>query len=426
MQSSDSFSENSETTITVSSSRGKGKNKNKEKFPVVSSSPTSPSSHIVRADSVRAEEVPTIPLGSLQTISTLEPEVAVRSTASTRSVRLPTPLVVQPAEYRRSIAEWIQVWWDGIRPSYVAIALLPVLLGNTLAWTQSISAKTPFGHFRVLHFIVMLVAVAALQIGANLVNDYYDYIKGVDTSNPLGPGGLIQQGLIKPINVLNLGIVMLALGAVVGAIIAVAGGFFAFLLGIIGLLSAYFFSATSRSLSSLALGELVSLCIYGPFLTLGAYLVQNSGVISRALLLNVLLYSLPLGLLAAAIVHINNMRDVESDAQANKRTLASLLGLRLSRTLFILLLLGACAIVAALGIPHGAPHLILIALWTLPVIVIAITGVLRSDLSPGLHLVLRETLSLHRYFALLLIVALLITAIAVSVLPHLPTRLLPI
>src|SRR5690242_13294283 len=97
MQSGDSISENNEITITVSPPRGKGKGKNKEKFPASPSSSSSPSSHIVRADSVQAEEVPTIPLGSLQTISTLEPEVAVRSTASTRSVRLPTPLVVQPS-----------------------------------------------------------------------------------------------------------------------------------------------------------------------------------------------------------------------------------------------------------------------------------------------------------------------------------------
>ena len=426
MQSGDSISENSEITITVSPPRGRGKGKNKEKLPASPTPLSSSSSHIVRADSVQAEEVPTIPLGSLQTISTLEPEVAVRSTASTRSVRLPAPLVVQPSEYRRSIGEWIQVWWEGIRPAYVALALLPVLLGNTLAWMQSISPQVPFGHFRVLHFIVMLVAVAALQIGANLVNDYYDYIKGVDTSNPLGPGGLIQQGLIKPINVLNFGLVLLALGSVVGAVIALAGGFYVFLLGIIGLLCAYFFSATSRSLSAIALGELVSLCIYGPCLTLGAYLVQDGGVINQALLIHVLLYSLPLGLLAAAIVHVNNMRDVESDAQANKRTLASLLGLRLSRALYVLLLIGAYAIIVALGIPRGAPHLILIALWTLPLLVVVITGVLRADMPPSLHLVLYTTLSLYRYFALLLIAALLVTAIVLSVLPHIPSRLLPV
>jgi len=409
MQSNDSTEENNETTITVSPTKGK---------------PTT-SSHIVTAASVQAEEVPTIPLGSLQTLSTLEPEVAVRSIAASRSVRLPTPLVVQPAEYRRGIGEWLQLWWEGIRPAYVALALLPVLLGNVLAWTQSVSTTTPFGHFRLLHFISTLLAALALQMGANLVNDYYDYIKGIDTSNPLGPGGLIQQGLIKPINVLNLGLVLLAVGAVVGAVVAITGGLFVFVFGIIGLLCAYFFSATARSLSSLALGEVVSFCIYGPLLTLGAYFVQAGGAPARSLLINVLLYSLPLGLLATAAVHVNNMRDVESDAQANKRTLASLIGLRLSRVLYVLLVLGAYAVVVALGIPRGAPHLILITLWTLPILVVALTGITRADMPPSLHLVMRETLKIQRYFSLLLIAALLLTALF-TLLPHLPAHLLPV
>jgi 1,4-dihydroxy-2-naphthoate octaprenyltransferase len=206
----------------------------------------------------------------------------------------------------------------------------------------------------------------------------------------------------------------------VGAVIAITGGLYVFLFGILGLLCAYFFSATSRSLSSLILGELVSLCIYGPLLTLGAYLVQTAGEINRALLINVLLYSLPLGLLAAAVVHVNNMRDVESDAQANKRTLASLLGLRLNRVLYILLLFGAYAISAGLGIPRGAPHLILITFWTLPLVVVAFTGVLRADMSASLHLVMRETLKVQRYYALLLVIALLITGF-LTMLPHLPT-----
>src|SRR5712671_2714409 len=86
----------------------------------------STSSHIVTADSVQAEEVPTIPLSSLQTLSTLQPEVSVRSVAATKSVRLPTPLVVQPSEYRRSLGEWMQVWWEGMRPGYVLLAIMPV------------------------------------------------------------------------------------------------------------------------------------------------------------------------------------------------------------------------------------------------------------------------------------------------------------
>lgn len=375
------------------------------------------STHVVTAESVQAEEVPTIPLGSLQTISTLHPEVSVRSTATTRSARLLAPLVVQPLEYRRSFGEWVQVWWDGIRPSYVLLALLPVLLGTILGWTQGLSNQTPFGQFHSLHFFVILIAVAALQIGANLVNDYYDYLKGVDTSNSFGPGGLIQQGLIRPARILNLGLFCLALGTLLGVVLAVSAGIYMLLLGLIGLFCAYFYSATSRSISSMALGELVSLLIYGPLLALSAYIVQAGGSFTRSTLVSVLLYSLPLGFLATAIIHANNMRDVESDIQAGKRTLASLLGLRLSRILYILLVLGAYAVVVAIGLPHHAPHFVLLTLWTLPILVVVLTGIARSDAPANLHVVMQGTMRLHLYFVLLFVAALLIPAIIFMV-PH--------
>jgi 1,4-dihydroxy-2-naphthoate octaprenyltransferase len=415
MQSEDLAPEDDEKTVTVSRSKREPINTKKGKN----------SPHVVTAESVQAEEVPTIPLESLQTLSTLEPAVSVRAVEATQSVRLPAPLVVQPSEYHRSLGEWLQVWWEGIRPGYLPLAIMPVLVGSTLAWTQGVSPGTPFGSFHFFLFIAVLFAVVALQVGANLVNDYYDYIKGIDTSNPLGPGGLIQQGLIRPTRVLNFGLILLALGSLMGALVALAGGLYVYLFGLIGLLCAYFYSATARSLSSLALGELVSFCVFGPLLTLGAYMVETGGFANRAALVSVLLYSLPLGLLATAVVHVNDMRDVESDVQARKRTLASVQGLRWGRVEYILLVVGAYAIIVALGLPHGAPHLVLITLWTLPILLVAITGVMRADMPASLHLVMRETLKLVTYFALLLIAALIVSALMI-VLPHLPSHILPI
>ncbi len=407
---------NDEPTITVSKPAGRQP---------VPRNKSSNASHIVTADSVQAEEVPTIPLSSLQTLNSLEPEVAVRSVAATRSVHLSPPLVVQPAEYRRDLGEWLQLWWEGIRPAYIRLAILPVLLGTLFSWMPTLSPKTPFGLFHWQPFLGTLLAVIVLQIGANLVNDYYDYLRGIDTGNPLGPGGLIQQGFIRPIHVLNIGLVCLLLGGLLGAIVAFSGGPFVYLFGLIGLLSAFFFSATSRALSSIALGELTSFIIYGPLLTLGAYMVQAGGSPNRTSFISVLLYSLPLALLTTAAVHINNMRDIETDTQAEKLTLASLVGLRWSRVLYVLLVLGAYAIIAAIGLPHGAPHLILITFWTLPILVVAFTGALRADMPTSLHLAMRETFKLHTYFTLLLLAALLATALW-GLLPHLPIKTLPI
>lgn len=377
------------------------------------------SAQIVTAESVQAEEVPTIPLGSMQTVSALQPEVAVHAVAATQSVRLPAPLIVHPSEYHRGLGEWLHIWWNGMRPAYLPLSLLPVLLGSTLAWTQSITSTSPRGNFHPQRFAATLLAVIFLQIGAHLVNDYYDYLRGIDTSNALGPGGLIQQGLIAPVRVLTIGLLMLGLGALFGLFASLAGGALIFAFALSGLLCAYFYSATSRSLSSLTLGELVSLLIFGPALTAAAYMVQT-GHIDRI----VLVYSLPLGLLATAFIHLNNMRDAESDAQAGKRTLAALFDLRLSRVLYILLLLAAYVPILALGVPRHAPHLLLITLWTLPGLVVLISGVIRTDSPASLHCHMQKTLKLEATFTLLLMAALIASAFLPMV-PHLPSITLP-
>ncbi|HVB22160.1 MAG TPA: 1,4-dihydroxy-2-naphthoate octaprenyltransferase [Ktedonobacteraceae bacterium] len=390
---SSSSSDNNDATVTVSQKKAR----------IVTSS------QVVAAPSVQAEEVPTIPMSSLQTLNALQPEVSV---AATQAVRRPAPLVVQPSEYRRGMGESLQVWWDGIRPAYLPLSIMPVLLGTTLAWTQSISTKTLLGHLRITHFVATLLAVVLLQIGAQLINDYYDYVRGIDTSNTFGPGGLIQQGFVQPTRVLLLGIIALCAGILIGAVVAVAGGFYVLLFGVIGVLGAYLYSATTHSLSSIALGEVVSFLIFGPLITFGTYLVQmnQTNAPSRPQLISVLLYSIALGLFATAIMHVNNMRDAESDEQAKKHTLATLLGIRLSRALFFLLVLGAYIIVIALGIPRNTPHLTLITLWTLPLLLVTLTGMLRADLPASLHLVMRQALKLETYFTLWLIVALIISA----------------
>ena len=362
------------------------------------------SAQIVTAESVQAEEVPTIPLGSMLTISELHPEVEVRSTASTPSVRLPAPLIVQPAEYHRGFGEWLRIWWDGMRPGYLPLSLMPVLVGSVLAWTQSITAKAPRGAFHPQRFLALLFTVLFLQIGAHLVNDYYDYLRGVDTSNSLGPGGLIQQGLIKPVRVLAIGLTMLLLGTLFGVLTALAGGAVFFLFALVGLLCAYFYSGTSYSLAALTLGEVVTFLIFGPLLTLVAYLLQT-GRFDHI----VLAYALSLGLFAMAFIHLNNMRDAESDAQAGKRTLASYLNLNTSRALYLLFLLGAYAPVIVLAVPRHAPHLLLVTLWTLPGLVVLLSGVLRTDSPASLHLHMRKTLALETLFAILLMVALIVT-----------------
>lgn len=365
--------------------------------------PTS-SSHVVAADSVQAEEVPTIPLDSLQTLSTLQPEVAVRAISTTSAVTLPAPLVVQPVEYRRGAGDWVHIWWDGLRPSYLLMALLPALLGSSLGWLASISAHQPRGIFHPQRFLAVLIAVTLLQLGANLLNDYHDYLNGVDTSNVLGPGNLIQQGLIKPARLLSIGIGLLIMGGLIGAVVAISGGLPAFVFGALGLLGAYFYSASRRSLAALTLGEVVAFWIFGPLLTLGAYAVQHGTIEALPLVCGI-----SLGLLLAGALYVNDMRDVESDAQAHKHTLATLLGIRMNRVVCTLLLLGAYVPLCFLGIPAQGPHLVLITLWTLPGMVVILSGLYRTTTPASLHVAMHQVLKQAALFTLLLIAALTVS-----------------
>jgi 1,4-dihydroxy-2-naphthoate polyprenyltransferase len=377
------------------------------------------SPQMVTADSVQSAKVPVVHAGMPQTVSELQPKNSTYPVAITRSVIQPLPLVEQPLESKRSLGEWLSIWWEGIRPTYLTLSLLPVVLGSVVAWTQSISLKTPHGNFHPIKFVLILIAVLLLQISAHLINDYYDYLRGIDTNNALGPGGLIQQGLIKPVRVLVAGLIALGLGALLGTFVAVSGGWLVIVFGLMGVLAAYFYSGRPKGLSSLALGELVCFFIFGPLITISSYMVQT-GHLDRI----VYIYSISLGLLATAFIHLNNMRDSESDAPAGKLTLASLLGLRLSRTLYVLLVLGAYAPIVALGLPRHAPHLLLIVLWTLPTLVIAITTVLRTASPASLHTAMLVTLKLETFFTILLIVALVATAF-LAVLPHFSWFALP-
>ena len=374
---------------------------------------------MVTADSVQSGKVQVVHSGMQQTVSELQPKISTYSVAPTRSVMQPLPLVEQPSESERGLGEWLSIWWEGIRPAYLALSLLPVVLGSVVAWTQSISPKTPRGNFHLIKFVITLIAVLLLQISAHLINDYYDYLRGIDTNNSLGPGGLIQQGLIKPVRVLVSGLIALGLGTLLGVFVAVSGGWLVIVIGLIGVLAAYFYSGNPKGLSSLALGEFVCFFIFGPLLTIGSYMVQT-GHLDRI----VYIYSISLGLLATAFIHLNNMRDTESDAPAGKLTLASLLGLHMNRILYVILVVGAYAPIVALGLPRHAPHALLIVLWTLPTLVIAITTVLRTTSHASLHKAMLETLKLETFFTILLIVALIVTAF-LPVLPHLPWLALP-
>jgi 1,4-dihydroxy-2-naphthoate octaprenyltransferase len=376
---------------------------------------------IVAADPIQAEDVPTIPIDSLELVASLKPAISVHCVDKTSLPNLPAPLVAQPSEYQRSLSEWLQIWWDGIRPGYLSLSLSPILLGTTLAWTQTVHAQTPLGQLDLAHLLGSIVLAFLIQIAGHLINDYYDYVRGIDTGNILGSGGLIQQRYVKPTLVLMIGLILLGMGTIFGLIFSIGrGSLMLYLFGLLIILGAYFYSAPPRPLSSIALGEISGFILFGPLLTLGAYMAQTGSSLPAS----AFIYSLPPGLLAMAVIHTNNIRDRETDANSQKLTLVHFMGLRASRIIYLLLLFIAYSIIGVLGVIHQGPHLILITFLALPPLVIVISGIIRTTASAGFHLVMRETLRIEIYFVLLLIAGLVLTAL-IPVLPHVPAHLLP-
>ena len=151
-----------------------------------------------------------------------------------------------------------------------------------------------------------------------------------------------------------------------------------------------------------------------------AYMAQTGGTPTKS----AFVYSLPLGLLALAVVHANNMRDCETDSNAHKHTITNTLKLVLSRVLYLLIIAGAYGIIAALGIPHHAPHFILLVFWTLPLLVVVVSGIIRTKAPAGFHMVMRETLRIETVFVLLMISGICLSTL-IPVLSQIPQHLLP-
>jgi 1,4-dihydroxy-2-naphthoate octaprenyltransferase len=263
-----------------------------------------------------------------------------------------------------------------------------VLVGTAIAAEDS---------FDALLFVLALVGSVAIHAGTNLVNDYFDHVKGTDGADSLGPSGVIQRGLLSPRAVLAGGIAAFAAGASAGIVITALTGWPIFVLGVASVAAGYFYTASPFSLAYRGLGEVVVFVFMGPVIVLGAYYVQT-----EAWAWLPFVASLPIGLLVAAILHANNVRDIDNDRRNNKWTLAALAGRPAADYEFIALMLGGYAIVVVMTLFGAAPWPVLVTLLTLP-IALRIVRLLSAARSPrALNAVLAQTAGLHMLFGSLL------------------------
>lgn len=292
----------------------------------------------------------------------------------------------------------LAVWWRAIRPFSFTASVTPVLVGSAAAFYH--------GRFHLALFLVTLVASVATHAATNLVNDYYDHVRGVDTKESIGPSGVIQHGLLAPRTVLGGGLALFGLGGLLGLWLVAVAGWPVLALGMLSVLAGYAYTGGPLPLGYIGLGDLTVFVFMGPAIVLGAYYVQ-----ARAVSVAAAWAALPVGALVTAILVVNNLRDIEEDRQKGKRTLATFIGPAGARAEYLLLVTCAyVAIVAGVGL-RVLPPVALAVLATLPQ-ALRIWGVVRDRDANALTLTrggLRETARLHQRVGLLLAAAFLVS-----------------
>ncbi len=282
----------------------------------------------------------------------------------------------------------IRPWLTAIRPVSFTASVIPVLVGTAIAADDE---------FHALLFVLALLGSVAIHAGTNLVNDYFDHVKGTDNAGSLGQSGVIQRGLLSQRAVLGGGIAAFAIGAVIGLTIAARVGWPVLVLGLASVAAGYFYTASPFSLAYRGLGEVVVFIFMGPVIVLGAYYVQIEAWAWKPFVA-----SLPIGLLVAAILHANNVRDIDNDRQHHKWTLAALAGRPLADYEYVALMLGGYGVVIAMTLAGAAPWPVLITLLTLPLAIRIVRFEARQTSPRALNLVLAQTAGLHMIFGMLL------------------------
>lgn len=276
-------------------------------------------------------------------------------------------------------------WIAGARLRTLPLSISPVVLGTAAAHT----ALAPWAWLR----IALCLAVAVfLQIGVNYANDYSDGVRGTDKFR-LGPSRLTGSGAAKPRTVLTVALVFFALAAIAGSILVIqVGQYWLFGVGAACILAAYFYTGGKRPYGYYGLGELFVFVFFGLVATAGTTFVQLGHVTFESWLSGACA-----GLIACAVLMVNNIRDLPQDKLAGKRTLAVLIGNGAARIVFVVLVLLPFGVLVLFTILYPDAYFTYFALLVaIPAVLIALT----AKTPPELIVVLQLTSILSLLFAL--------------------------
>ncbi|ATE57538.1 MULTISPECIES: 1,4-dihydroxy-2-naphthoate polyprenyltransferase [Actinosynnema] len=270
-----------------------------------------------------------------------------------------------------TLAQWI----SGTRPRTLPNSIAPVLVGAGAAF--HIDA------FDAVRTLLALLVSMALQVGVNFANDYSDGIRGTD-ANRVGPFRLVGSGAAQPKAVRNAAFAALGVGALAGlALVALSGHWWLIAFGAVCIAGAWFYTGGKKPYGYAGLGELAVFLFFGPAAVLGTLYVQAGEVTGIGIG-----GSVAMGAFSTAVMVANTLRDIPTDLQAGKRTMATTLGDRDTRYLYLALVVVPFVITAANGVREP---LALLGFLSLPLAALGARRVLKGDKGKALIPVLRDT-----------------------------------
>jgi 1,4-dihydroxy-2-naphthoate polyprenyltransferase len=290
----------------------------------------------------------------------------------------------------------VNTWLLAARPRTLPAAVAPVLVGTALAAHDD--------EFHVLVFIAALLGALFIQVGTNLSNDYSDARRGADTEDRLGPVRVTAGGLVPPRQVLIATYVAFGLAVLAGSYLIAVAGWELLAIGVASILAGVLYTGGPRPYGYEGLGELFVFLFFGVVAVTGSYFAQVEEIPGEAVMLAV-----PVGLLASAILVVNNVRDLETDRRAGKRTLAVKLGRPRTRLMYAAMV--ALAFLTALS-PwlFGALEAWVALSWLAIPLAVPLVGTVRERTDgPSLNGALAGTGRLQLVFCVLLSAGILLS-----------------
>jgi 1,4-dihydroxy-2-naphthoate octaprenyltransferase len=285
----------------------------------------------------------------------------------------------------------VRSWLVAARPATLLASVAPVLVGTGIAVGDDA--------FRPIVFTVTLATAVALNLAANLANDASDAVRGADSPARIGPPRAVAGGLLTAAQVWRATAITLVAAVAGGIYLTFEAGWVVIAIGVTSIAALLTYTGGPRPYGYRGFGELSVFVFFGPAAVVGSRFVHDGQAPAAAWILAV-----PVGLLAAAILTANNVRDIDSDRTAAKRTLAVLLGRDHARRLYAALLIGAFAVIAICGAIGWTPRPTLMALTAVPLGAGPIRGVLHETAGPPLVAALKATARLLLIVGVLLAV----------------------